>query len=152
MGKKKVTTQTTEEAIKENQKTETAITKTAESASGRTKKLENGKVFINASYNNTLVSVTDEKGNLIAWSSAGSLGFSGPKKATPFAASKVIAAIAEKLKKSGPVNVAVVVSGVGGGRDSAIRSLPNQGFNILSIKDVTPIPHNGPRRAKVRRV
>lgn len=116
------------------------------------KKIENGKVFINASYNNTLISVTDEKGNLLAWSSAGTLGFSGPKKATPFAASKIIAAIAEKLKKSGPVNVQVVVSGVGGGRDSAIRSLANHGFNILSIKDATPIPHNGPRRAKVRRV
>ncbi len=152
MGKKTVTKQTAEEAIKEGQKTETAITKAAESRHVGVKKIENGKVFINASYNNTLVSVTDEKGNLIAWSSAGSLGFSGPKKATPFAASKIIAAIAEKLKKSGPTNVGVVVSGVGGGRDSAIRSLANQGFKILSIKDVTPIPHNGPRPPKVRRV
>lgn len=116
------------------------------------KKYENGRVYISASYNNTLVSVTDDKGNLLAWSSAGSLGFSGPKKATAFASSKVIAAIAEKLKKSGPVNVAVVVSGVGGGRDSAVRSLANHGFNIISIKDATPIPHNGPRPAKVRRV
>lgn len=116
------------------------------------KKIENGRVYVNASYNNTLVSVTDDKGNLLAWSTAGSLGFSGPKKATPFAASKIIAAISEKLKKSGPVNVVVIVSGVGGGRDSAVRSLANHGFNILSIKDVTPIPHNGPRRAKVRRV
>lgn len=116
------------------------------------KKHENGRVYINASYNNTLISVTDDKGNLLAWSSAGSLGFSGPKKATAFAASKVIAAIAEKLKKSGPTNIQVVVSGVGGGRDSAIRSLANHGFNISAIKDVTPIPHNGPRPAKIRRV
>lgn len=150
MGKKKVTTQTAEEAIKESEKTETAAAKSAGKSVG--KKHENGKVFIKASYNNTLISVTDEKGNMIAWSSAGSLGFSGPKKATPFAASKIVAAIAEKLKKSGPVNVFVVVSGVGGGRDSAVRSLANHGFNILSIKDVTPIPHNGPRPAKVRRV
>ncbi|TSC88923.1 MAG: small subunit ribosomal protein S11 [Parcubacteria group bacterium Gr01-1014_3] len=116
------------------------------------KKLDKGRVYVKASYNNTLISITDEKGNLIAWSSAGSLGFAGPKKATPFAASKIIAALAEKVKKSGPLNVSVFVSGVGGGRDSAIRSLANQGFNILSIKDVTPIPHNGPKPPKVRRV
>ena len=135
----------TEEVTKE-----VAAPKVAEKTAS--KKYEQGRVYINASYNNTLVSVTDEKGNLLAWSSAGALGFSGPKKATAFAASKIIAAISEKLKKSGPVNVSVIVSGVGGGRDSAVRSLPNHGFNILSIKDVTPIPHNGPRPAKVRRV
>ena len=88
----------------------------------------------------------------MAWASAGQLGFSGPKKATPFAASKVAATLAEKLKKSGPVNIHVYVSGVGGGRDSAVRSLANQGFNVLSVRDVTPIPHNGPRPPKVRRV
>ncbi len=147
---KKVINKTAEEATKGQAKTETAAAKPAEKAVS--KKIENGRVYVNASYNNTLISVTDEKGNLLAWSSAGAMGFSGPKKATAFAASKVIATIAEKLKKSGPFNVAVVVSGVGGGRDSAIRSLPNHGFNILSIKDVTPIPHNGPRPAKVRRV
>ena len=87
-----------------------------------------------------------------ARATAGSMGFSGPKKATPFAASKIIAAIAEKLKKSGPIDIEVIVSGVGGGRDSSVRSLINQGFNVLSIKDVTPIPHNGVRRPKVRRV
>ena len=92
MGKKKVTTQTAEQALKESQKTETAVAKTAEKSVS--KKIENGKVFIKASYNNTLISVTDEKGNILAWSSAGSLGFSGPKKATPFAASKIVAAIA----------------------------------------------------------
>lgn len=150
MGKKKVTTQTTEEAIKENQKIETAVGKTTEKASS--KRFENGRIYVKASYNNTLITVTDDKGNLLAWSSAGSLGFSGPKKATPFAASKIVAALAEKLKKSGPVNVRIFVSGVGGGRDSSIRSLANHGFNILSIKDVTPIPHNGPRPPKTRRV
>ncbi len=129
-----------------------AATEAAKPEKAVSKKIENGRVYVNASYNNTLVSVTDDKGNLLAWSSAGALGFSGPKKATAFAASKVVAALAEKLKKSGLVNVSVIVSGVGGGRDSAIRSLPNHGFNILSIKDVTPIPHNGPRPAKVRRV
>ncbi|MEK7192394.1 MAG: 30S ribosomal protein S11 [Patescibacteria group bacterium] len=116
------------------------------------KKFESGRVYVKASYNNTLITVTDDKGDILAWGSAGALGFSGPKKATPFAASKIVAALAEKLKKSGPVNVKVFVTGVGGGRDSSVRSLVNQGFNILSIKDVTPIPHNGPKPPKVRRV
>ena len=117
-----------------------------------TKKVEEGRVYINASYNNTIVSVTDNKGGVLAWVTAGSLGFSGPKKATPFAASKVVAALAEKLKKLGLLNVEIFVKGVGSGRDSALRSFVNQVFNILSIKDVTPIPHNGPRPPKARRV
>ena len=134
--------------MKEKDKMEAKI------ATGKTtgKKIMRGRVYISASYNNTLITVTDENGNAIAAATAGSLGFSGPKKATPFAASKVIAAIAEKIKKTGLVDIEVIVRGVGGGRDSAVRSLANQGFNILSIKDVTPIPHNGPRPRKVRRV
>jgi small subunit ribosomal protein S11 len=150
MGKKKIIKQTTEQAIKESQVLESALTK--EAAKSVSKKFESGRVYINASYNNTLISVTDDGGNLITWSSAGSLGFSGPKKATPFASSKVVAAIAEKLRKSGPFKVRVFINGVGNGRDAALRSLASQGFDILGIKDVTPIPHNGPRPAKVRRV
>lgn len=149
MGKKKVTNETTEEAIKAGDAIETAIAKMSK---GTNKKFDNGRVYIKSSYNNTYISVTDEKGNLIAWASAGSLGFKGPKKATPFAASKVISALAEKLKKGGPSHVDVYINGVGGGRDSAVRSLMNQGFNVLSIKDITPIPHNGPRPKKVRRI
>ena len=98
------------------------------------------------------VAVSDDGGNILAWASAGSLGFNGPKKATPFASSKVIAAITEKLKSTGPMNVDILVKGVGGGRDSALRSLINQGFVVGSIRDITPIPHNGPRKKKVRRV
>ncbi|MDO8429877.1 MAG: 30S ribosomal protein S11 [bacterium] len=124
----------------------------AKAAKSSSKRLDKGNVYISASYNNTLITVTDERGNTVAWASAGSLGFSGPKKATPFAASKVVSAIAEKLKKTGLSNLDVFISGVGSGRDSAIRSFANQGFNISSIKDVTPIPHNGPRPKKVRRV
>lgn len=150
MGKKKVIKQTAAEAIKETEKLEEKLTK--EKSKSVSKKFEDGRVYINASYNNTVISVTDDKGNLIVWSSAGALGFNGPKKATPFASSKVVAALAEKLKKSGPVNIRIFVNGVGGGRDSAVRSLANLGFNILSIRDVTPIPHNGPRPKKVRRV
>ncbi len=150
MGKKVVTKQTSEEALKEGKKTEVAVAKASEKSVA--KKFEVGRVYVKASYNNTVISISDDKGNVLAWSTAGALGFSGPKKATPFAASKIIAVLAEKLKKSGPSNVHVIVSGVGGGRDSAIRTLANHGFTILSIKDVTPIPHNGPRPRKVRRV
>jgi len=111
-----------------------------------------GRVYIKATYNNTIITVTDDQGNVLAWATAGALAFSGPKKATPFAASKIVAAITEKVRKSGPNDVEVYVNGFGGGRDSAIRSLVNQGFNILSITDVTAIPHNGPKPRKVRRV
>ncbi len=133
-------------------KTSGASAAKAASSAKKIKKVLSGKVYINASYNNTIVSVTDEKGNIIAWATAGSLGFSGPKKATPFAASKIMSVIIEKLKASGTADLNVIVKGVGSGRDSAVRSLLNQGFNINSIKDVTPVPHNGPRPAKTRRV
>ncbi|MCL4406132.1 MAG: 30S ribosomal protein S11 [Patescibacteria group bacterium] len=116
------------------------------------KSIDSGRIYINVSFNNTIITVTDSRGNVVTWASAGSLGFAGPKKATPFAAQKIIAAIAEKIAKTGPFNVDVIVSGVSVGRDSAIRSLVNHGFNILSIKDVTPVPHNGPRPKKPRRV
>jgi len=134
------------------------VKKTTETAapapviSKKTKHIDMGRVYIKASFNNTIVSVTDITGNVLAWASSGSLGFSGPKKATPFASSKVITMIAERLKTTGPKDIEIFVRGVGSGRDSAIRSLIAQGFNILSIKDVTGIPHNGPRPAKVRRV
>ncbi|MFA5099017.1 MAG: 30S ribosomal protein S11 [Candidatus Paceibacterota bacterium] len=151
MGKKKIVEKTGEEALKEKDTVESAISKASVKSSG-SKKIESGKVYINASYNNTLITATDKNGGVVAWASAGSMGFSGPKKATPFAASKVISLISEKLKKLGFLNIDIVVKGVSAGRDSAIRSLANQGFNILSIKDVTPIPHNGPRPKKPRRV
>jgi small subunit ribosomal protein S11 len=148
MGKKKVTTQTGDGVAEK-----AAKVATPKKAGGRrTRRIDQGRVYVNASYNNTVVTVTDMTGNVVAWASAGSLGFSGPKKATPFASSKVIAALVEKLQNNGPKDVSIIVKGIGSGRDSAIRSLINQGFNILSIKDVTPIPHNGPRAPKVRRV
>lgn len=149
MGKKKVATQSGEIAAKEEKNIAAPSTKTS---SKRVKHIEHGKIFVNATYNNTVITLTDEKGNVIAWSSAGSIGFSGPKKATPFAASKIVSVIAEKLKNYSLANVEVFVRGVGGGRDSAVRSFINHGFNIVSIKDVTPVPHNGPKPPKVRRV
>ncbi|OGY57440.1 MAG: 30S ribosomal protein S11 [Candidatus Colwellbacteria bacterium RIFCSPHIGHO2_02_FULL_45_17] len=115
-------------------------------------RVEAGRVYIKSSYNNTMITVTDEKGGVVAWASAGSLGFAGPKKATPFAASKVTSAIVEKITKTGPHVVDIYISGIGPGRDSAVRSIASSGFDILSINDVTPIPHNGPRPRKARRV
>ncbi len=152
MGKKKVIQKTEEETLKETDKLETKITKAVAAKESSAKKIESGRIYINATYNNTLLTATDRLGNVIAWASAGSLGFSGPKKATPFAASKVVSVVGEKLKKFGVFNLDIVVKGVGAGRDSAIRSFANQGFNILSIKDLTAIPHNGPRPPKVRRM
>jgi small subunit ribosomal protein S11 len=154
MGKKTVKTEG--DAAKKETKpvvgAETGAAKAASGAKRKAKHVQEGKVYVNATYNNTVVTVTDTTGNVLAWASAGSLGFSGPKKATPFASSKVIAAITEKIQASGPKDISVIVKGIGSGRDSAIRSLINNGFNILSIKDATPIPHNGPRPAKIRRV
>ena len=151
MGKKTVKTQEGT-AAKENKGAATGVAKAASGAKRKAKHVQEGKVYVSATYNNTVVTVTDTTGNVLAWASAGSLGFSGPKKATPFASSKVIAAITEKIQASGPKDISVIVKGIGSGRDSAIRSLINNGFNILSIKDATPIPHNGPRPAKIRRV
>ena len=148
MGKKKVTTQSGDITAKAADGAAAVKTPSGK----KSKKVQQGKVYVNASYNNTVVTVTDTKGNVLAWASSGSLGFGGPRKATPFASSKVIAALAEKLAGNGPQDIDIIVKGIGSGRDSAIRSLINHGFNILSIKDATPIPHNGPRAPKVRRV
>jgi small subunit ribosomal protein S11 len=146
MGKKRVTTEKGKEANPSSAGSKPASEKKS------SKSIDAGRVYINVSFNNTMITITDQNGNVVTWASAGSLGFSGPKKATPFAAQKVVATIAEKIAKTGPFNVDVIVSGVSVGRDSAIRSLINHGFNINSIKDVTPIPHNGPKPKKVRRV
>ena len=145
MGKKRVIKKGEETEAKEGAGSQPAV-----SSGGR--KVSRGIAFIKATYNNTLVSVADERGNVLAWSSAGSVGFSGAKKATPYAAARVSEIVAEKARRAGISEIAVRVSGVGSGRDSAVRALANHGLNIISIKDVTPLPHNGPRSAKVRRV
>ncbi|PIR94371.1 30S ribosomal protein S11 [Candidatus Falkowbacteria bacterium CG10_big_fil_rev_8_21_14_0_10_39_11] len=111
-----------------------------------------GRAYIKATYNNTLISFTDQNGNVLATSSAGENGFSGPRKATPYAASVIVKKASEKVVQYGLKEVNVFVKGVGMGRESAIRSINANGINILSIKDVTPIPHNGCRRRKPRRV
>ena len=116
------------------------------------KRLESGILFVESTYNNTKLSLADTKGNIFAWSSSGSLGFKGAKKGTPFAAAKIGEVLAEKAQAFGVKEVAVVVKGVGSGRESSIRSFITKGFTITSIKDVTPVPHNGPKPPKPRRV
>jgi small subunit ribosomal protein S11 len=116
------------------------------------KKLDTGILFIQSTYNNTLVSFTDKKGNLVFASSCGALGFKGAKKGTPFAAAKVGELIGEKAKIIGVKNADVVIKGVGTGRESSVRAFVTKGISINSIKDVTPVPHNGCRPPKPRRV
>ena len=159
MGKKKIKKQTEEELLKESEAVPKRSDKMSVSAQGGSaaggkigRQIVKGRIYIQVSYNNTFITVTDEKGDVLAWSSAGSLGFKGPKKATPYAASKVAEAIIEKIKKNGFAEVEVFVTGIGSGRESAVRALANHGLNIVYIKDTTPIPHNGPRPKKVRRV
>jgi len=116
------------------------------------KKILNGVLNIQSTYNNTIINLSDENGNTILWASSGSLGFKGTKKSTPFAASKVAELLVEKAKIIGLKSVDVVLNGVGAGRESAIRTFASRGIEINSIKDVTPIPHNGPKPRKPRRV
>lgn len=111
-----------------------------------------GRAYIKATYNNTIVTFTDQHGNTLVQSSAGRCGFKGPKKSTPYAAGIIVRDAAERVKEYGLKDVDVLVRGIGSGRDGAIRALNSQGFNMMSIKDMTPIPHNGCRKKKVRRV
>ncbi len=121
--------------------------------STRTKrKLDAGTLYVEATYNNTKVSLADTSGNVVTWSSSGSLGFSGAKKGTPFAAAKVGELIGERAGNMGCKEVSVVVSGVGAGRESSIRAFATKGIHITGIKDNTPVPHNGPRPPKARRI
>ena len=116
------------------------------------RKLDTGRLYVEATYNNTKVSITDDRGNVVAWSSSGSLGFAGAKKGTPFAAAKVGELLADKGAAMGLKEVSVIVAGVGAGRESAIRAFTSKGIHINSIKDTTPVPHNGPKPPKPRRV
>jgi small subunit ribosomal protein S11 len=116
------------------------------------KKVVRGTAFIVSTYNNTMVSLADLSGNILAWSSSGSLGFKGAKKATPYAATMVAKTVVEKVKKTGLQEIKVIIKGVGPGREASIRGLAGAGLNIMSIKDLTPVPHNGVRPRKPRRV
>ncbi len=116
------------------------------------KKLAEGVLNVQSTYNNTKVNLSDLDGNVVIWSSSGALGFSGAKKSTPFAAAKVGEVVGEKAKMMGVKEVSAVIKGVGQGRESALRAFIGVGINLTSIKDETPVPHNGPRPPKPRRV
>jgi len=116
------------------------------------KNVANGVVHIQSTFNNTIVTITDSGGNVVAWSSAGVQGFKGSRKSTPFAAQLAAEDAAKKAKEHGMRTVEVYVKGPGPGRESALRALQATGFNVVMIKDVTPIPHNGCRPPKRRRV
>jgi len=116
------------------------------------KQVINGVATVNVSYNNTIISIADSIGQIIAFSSAGLLGFKGSKKSTPYAANMVAKDCFEKTKKFNLTNIKIVIKGVGPGRESAIRGLAGTGLNVLSIMDATPIAHNGVRRPKPRRI
>ena len=111
-----------------------------------------GQAHIKSSYNNTIVTITDLNGAVLIWSSAGKCGFKGPKKSTPYAAGVIVKSIADKVKALGIKELDVFVKGVGSGREAAVRALDTNGLRVVSIKDVTPIPHGGCRPRKRRRV
>ena len=116
------------------------------------KKVDSGILYVQSTYNNTKIVLTDQKGNVLTTSSSGAIGFKGAKKGTPFAAAKVGEVVGSKAGTMDMKEVAVVVNGVGSGRESGIRGFISKGINITSIKDVTPVPHNGPKPKKPRRV
>ncbi len=113
---------------------------------------DHGRVYITATFNNTLVTITNDKGDTIAWSSSGNAGFKGTRKSTPYAASVAVESAAKKALEKGLKTVDVFIKGPGAGRDSALRAIKSAGLSISSISDITPIPHNGPRPKKKRRV
>ncbi len=149
MGKKRVIEKTEEELLEERSNLEAAKKK-----KGKAKKrgVEKGRIYISASYNNTMMNLTDKDGKVLAWATAGNLGFKGTKKATPYAASEVANVLSEKAEKMGVKEIDIFVKGVGSGRSSALRALSTKNIIINSIKDVTPIPHNGCRPKRPRRV
>lgn len=116
------------------------------------KQVSHGRAYVQATFNNTIVSVTDQNGDVLGWASAGMVGFKGPKKATPYAAGQVVKKVLDAIETVGIKEVNVFVKGIGGGREGAIRAFNSNGIQVLSIKDITPIPHNGCRPPKRRRV
>lgn len=130
--------------------------KTTKGKAGRKKATvsisQNGRAYITATFNNTLVSITNEKGDIVSWSSSGSKGFKGTRKSTPYAATLAVEDAAKKALEKGIRTVEVFVKGPGAGRDSGLRAIKSAGLSISLIADITPIPHNGPRAKKKRRV
>lgn len=116
------------------------------------KNIVNGVVYVNSTFNNTLITITDEQGNAISWSTAGMMGFKGARKSTPYAAQVAAEEAGKRAAEHGLKNVRVVVCGPGSGRETALRALQSLGYNITAVRDTTPVPHNGCRPSKRRRV
>jgi len=150
MGKKRIIAKTKEELLKEREKVDAKVQKEVKLKIPQ--EIKEGNIYISSSYNNTIMTLTNLQGNVLFWTSAGSIGFKGTKKGTSFAASKTAETMAQAVKKIGIERIQILVKGIGSGRESAIRSLAARGLDITSIKDITPIPHNGCRPPKVRRV
>lgn len=150
MGKKHITESSKEETIKDAAKIEASVNKEVKVRASE--KVAEGRVYVSSSYNNTIITLTNARGQVFASKSAGAVGFKGTKKSTSFAASRVSEAIVNVCKKLGMEKIEVFIKGIGAGRESAVRTLVNQGLNVVSIKDITPIPHNGGRPRKIRRV
>ena len=130
-----------------------AKTKTAKKTNKDGRKVDSGKVYISATFNNTIITVTDDKGDTLLWNSSGSSGFKGTRKSTPFAATTAVEkALKSAIDKHGLKEIEVYVKGPGPGRDSSLRAIRASGIKIALIADVTPIPHNGPRPKKKRRI
>lgn len=128
------------------------VVKTEAKAAAKKKLVASGILYVESTFNNTKISLTDKSGNVLMWATSGSLGFKGAKKGTPFAAAKIGETLGLKAFDIGLKEIDVVVKGVGSGRESAIRGFVTKGFTINSIKDTTPVPHNGPKPKKPRRV
>lgn len=149
MGKVKIAKKEGEAEVKKTEGATEAATTTKKSSK---KRYEAGILFVQSTYNNTVVTLTDNKGNTLAASSSGAQGFKGAKKGTPFAAAKAGEVLAQKALDYGMKEFSAVINGVGSGREAAVRSFVSKGLNLTSIKDVTPVPHNGPKAPKPRRV
>ena len=146
----------TEKMDSKDQKTEKVTKKTVKSSYSKKKRIKknvlNGIAYVQSTFNNTIISISDTNGNVISWASAGQKGFKGSRKSTPYAAQVAADAAAAKALEYGMKTLSVEVKGPGSGRETALRALQARGFKILSIKDTTPMPHNGTRPPKKRRV
>ena len=148
MGKKHIIEANQEELIKEQEKIDQKVGKDAKLK--QSARVQEGKIYVSSSYNNTMLTLTNSKGQVLAWKTAGAVGFKGTKKSTSFAAAKATEAIVNVCRKMGIEKLEILVKGIGAGRESAVRTIVAQGLNVVSIKDITPIPHNGCRPKKVR--
>ena len=140
------------EKVKENKVEEKVIKKVTKKKTKQKRAISSGIAFVNSTFNNTIISIADEQGNVVAWSSAGAKGFKGSRKSTPYAAQVAADDAGGKAYEQGLRTLSVQVKGPGSGRETALRALQSRGFKIVSIKDTTPFPHNGARPPKKRRV